>query len=243
MTSKNKPKLSVVIPAYNEAQRFQITLPQIIKFFSQQKFTTELIIVDDGSTDETLSVIKQLAGDYQPLIVKTHPKNQGKGAGLRTGILASHGNWVLFMDADLSTPLQELDKFWKYTKNFDVIIGSRKMKGANVKKRQNPIRENLGKVFTILTNILATKNLSDITCGFKMLKGPVARQLFAKSQINDWSYDAEILFLAQKYRHPLKEVPVEWHNDPRTKVSLLKDGLKSLVGLLRIRANDMQGYY
>lgn len=237
------PKLSVVIPAYNEAERFKKTLPKIIKFFTSQKFTTEIIVADDGSTDNTAAVVQNHSKKTKSLKLVKLDKNLGKGGALRSGIAASKGDWVLFMDADLSTPMHELNNFWKHTKKFKIIIGSRKMVGANVTKHQSFLRENLGKVFTFLTNTLATKGLSDVTCGFKLFEGKAARKLFKKGVLNDWSFDAEILFLAQKYNYKIKESPVSWENDPRTKVNMLEDGVNALIGLLRIRLNDIAGKY
>jgi dolichyl-phosphate beta-glucosyltransferase len=244
MNQKKSPiKLSIVIPAYNEADRFNRTLPQIINFFKSKKYSKEIIIVNDGSTDNTIAVVAKYQKQTQLIKLVNHKKNQGKGSALRTGIARSVGEWVLFMDADLSTPLKELDNFWPQAKDYPIIIGSRKMTGAKVTKHQSFLRENLGKIFTFLTNNIATRDLSDITCGFKMFKGLIARDLFSKSVLNDWSYDAEILFLAQKNHHQIKEVPVHWQDDPRTKVNMMVDGLKALKGLLQIRLNYFQGRY
>lgn len=240
---KNFPKLSVVIPAYNEAERLKKTLPEILDYFAKQRYKSEIIIANDGSSDSTAQLIKRKSKKHSDLILVDLAENQGKGGALRAGIAESKGSWVLFMDADLSTPLEELDKFWKFTKEHQVIIGSRKTKGSKVTKRQNLIRENLGKVFTWLTNVLATKNITDVTCGFKLFEGKVGRKLFATGVVDDWSFDAEILFLAQKFDHSIKEVPVAWQNDPRTKVNMIKDGLKALNGLVKIRWNDLSGQY
>ena len=236
-------KLSVVIPAYNEEERLSRTLPKILNFFESRDYSSEIIIANDGSRDKTAEIVQEFIAKHPQLRLVNLKKNQGKGGALRQGVLASKGEWVLFMDADLSTPLKEIDKFWPYSKDFFVIIGSRKMSGAEIVTRQSFLRENLGKVFTFLTNTLATGNLSDVTCGFKLFHGDLARTLFKLGIINDWSFDAEILFLAQKFGHRIKEVPVEWHNDPRTKVSMLKDGVNAFKGLLRIRTNDFKGLY
>lgn len=237
------PKLSVIIPAYNETDRLKVTLPKILEFFRSKRFSKEIIIVNDGSSDNTVQAVKQLTGKTKLVRLISHSKNQGKGAAVRTGVLASTGIWVLFMDADLSTPLKELDNFWPFTKTYQVIIGSRKMTGAQITRHQSFVRENLGKIFTWLTNSLATKGLSDITCGFKLFKGDVARNIFSQSVLDDWSFDAEVLFIAQKQGQKIKEVPVLWRNDPRTKVNLGKDAINSLIGLARIRLNHGLGKY
>lgn len=237
------PKLSIVIPAYNESDRLKTTLPKILAFFKDKRYSKEIIFVNDGSTDATSKTIQSFRKSSKLIKLINHPTNQGKGASVRTGVLASLGDWVLFMDADLSTPLKELDNFWPYTAKHQIIIGSRKMAGANITKHQSFVRENLGKVFTFLTNTLVTKGLSDITCGFKLFKGDIARDLFCKSKLNDWSFDAEVLFLAQHHHHSIKEIPVKWQNDPRTKVNMLRDGINSLIGLLKIRLNYHTGKY
>lgn len=242
-TQKNRIKLSIVIPAYNEEERLKKTLPKILAFFRKQKYSKEIIIANDGSTDGTAELISKKKQNSKLLRLVNLNENQGKGGALRAGFAATKGDWVLFMDADLSTPLNELDEFWQYTEDYSVIIGSRKMSGANVTKRQSFIRENLGKVFTFLTNSLATGDLSDVTCGFKLFRGDVGRKIFQTGVINDWSYDAEILFLAKKYGYKIKEVPVKWQNDPRTKVNMLEDGINAFMGLLKIRLNDIQGKY
>lgn len=242
-SSSKAPFLSVVIPAYNEAERLSLTLPQIIKFFLSQKFTVEILVVNDGSSDSTAKVVKLFTRTTKLLKLIDCRVNQGKGGALRTGFAHSRGQWVLFMDADLSTPLNELNKFWKHGDNHPIIIGSRKTKGAKVSVRQSLIRENLGKVFTWLTNHIATKDISDVTCGFKLFRGDEGRRLFRTSVVNDWSFDAEILFLAQRRNLKIKEVPVAWQNDPRTKVNMLNDGVKALWGLIKIRLNHIQGKY
>ena len=236
-------KLSIVIPAYNEEDRLKKTLPKILDYFGEQKYSKEIIIANDGSSDGTAKFIQKKAKKNKILKLVDLEKNQGKGAALRHGFAKSKGAWVLFMDADLSTPLNELDKFWEFTDDYNIIIGSRKMSGANVTKRQSFLRENLGKVFTWLTNTLATKGLSDVTCGFKLFEGDKGRKIFSLGVINDWSFDSEILFLAQKFDYSIKEVPVKWENDPRTKVNMLKDGINAFLGLLKIRVNDLKGIY
>lgn len=235
------PKLSVVIPAFNEATRLKNTLPQIINFFKNQKYSSEIIIVDDGSTDHTKDVVESFK-EHPDLQLLSLPENSGKGAAVRKGVLGSSGKFVLFMDADLSTPLTELESFWDH-KSYPIVIGSRKIQGASITQHQSLIRENLGKIFTWLSNIIATKNVADITCGFKFFTGDIARNLFQVSQLNDWSFDAEILFIAQKWKLKIKEIPVQWQNDPRTKVNLIKAGIGSFMGLIHIRLNDLRGKY
>lgn len=241
--SKSSPHLTIVIPAFNEEIRLSTTLPEIVSFCESLPFTVELLVVDDGSSDNTVQVVRSFAKKHRFVQVLPQKINQGKGAALKAGFARSKGEWILFMDADLSTPLSQFEKLWKKRHKAEIVIGSRKMKGAKVVARQHIIRENLGKVFTLLTNVLATGSISDVTCGFKLFEGTAGRRVFGASVLTDWSFDAEVLFLASRFGYRILEVPVEWHNDPRSKVSMLKDGIKALSGLLMIRFRWHTGAY
>lgn len=235
--------LSLIIPAYNEEKRIGASLAQIIAYFQRNGYSHELIVVDDGSTDSTVEVVKELMAGMQNgrLLCATHG---GKGAAVRKGVLSAKGQYVFFTDADLSTPITDLEKFLEQlNQGYKVVIGSRKIAGANVEVHQSWLRESMGKVFTWLTNVILANNISDVTCGFKGFSRPVAQKVFSRQQINGWSFDAEVLFLAQKYGYAIKEVPVHWRNDPGTKVKLLRDTIRSFLGLLKIRANDWRGKY
>jgi dolichyl-phosphate beta-glucosyltransferase len=235
--------LSLVIPAYNEEKRIGSSLAQIIAYFQRNGYSYELIVVDDGSTDRTAEIVEELIAGIQNgrLLYSRHG---GKGAAVRKGMLSAEGQYIFFTDADLSTPITELDKFLEQlNQGYKVVIGSRRIAGANVELHQSWLRESMGKVFTWLTNVILTKNISDVTCGFKGFSRSVAQEVFSRQQVNDWSFDAEVLFLAQKYGYPIREVPVRWRNDPATKVNLFKDAIRSLLGLLKIRPNDWRGKY
>jgi dolichyl-phosphate beta-glucosyltransferase len=235
--------LSLVIPAYNEEKRIGSSLAQIIAYFQRNGYSYELIVVDDGSTDRTVEVVRELMAEEENARL-LYAKHSGKGSAVRKGILSAKGQYVFFTDADLSTPITELTKFLEQlNQGYKVVIGSRKIAGANVEVHQSWLRESMGKVFTWLTNVILTKNISDVTCGFKGFNRSVAQEVFSRQQINDWSFDAEILFLAQKYGYSIKEVPVRWRNDPATKVNLFEDTVRSFLGLLKIRAKDLRGKY
>jgi dolichyl-phosphate beta-glucosyltransferase len=229
---------------YNETGRIRDTIPQLLDFFKTQSYPHEFVIVDDGSTDGTPQLAHELFAGAPRARVLVKRENGGKGSAVKVGMLAARGEIVLFCDADLSTPPGELDKFWQwFDEGYDLVIGSRKMAGANITRHQPIWRESLGKVFTWLTNVLATKNLSDVTCGFKCFTRESAHYLFARSVVKDWSFDAEVLFIAQQKGYRIKEVPVTWHDTPGTKVRLLRDALRSIEGLMRIRANSLRGRY
>jgi len=155
------------------------------------------------------------------------------GYALKQGVTAATGPLILITDVDFSTPITELPKLLQI--KTDIVIGSRKTVGAKITRHQSCLREFLGKQFTNLTNFWLGLNVSDITCGFKLFKAPIAKKLFGLSKIKRWSYDAEILYLAKKHKFSLSEVPVIWHNDARTKVALFPDILRSLIDLILIR--------
>jgi dolichyl-phosphate beta-glucosyltransferase len=182
--------------------------------------------------------------------VISYGANRGKGYALKQGMMASRGQVVLFSDADLATPIEELDKIlpWLQTNperpsGYEIVHGSRKMPGALVEQHQPWLRENMGKVFTWLCNKIVGANVSDATCGFKCYKGEVARIIYARQQLFDWSFDAEIIHIARRNGYNIKEVPVRWHDVRGTKVNLLRDTIRSLTGLFRIRWNGWRGYY
>lgn len=237
-----KPFLTVIVPVYNEKHRIGKGIKEILNYLKKQRYNWELVIIDDGSSDNTVEIAqKMLKGKNNVKLVKN--QHTGKGGAIRKGVALAKGEWLIFLDIDLATPMKELEKFLPFTKAFDVIIGSRKIKGAQIEVRQPKFREFGGKVFTWLTNTLVTKNISDVTCGFKLFKTNLAKELFSKSVLVDWSFDAEILYLAQKANAKIKEVPVRWRDDPNTKVNLMKDTLDAFFGLLKIRTNDFRGIY
>lgn len=236
-------KLSIVIPLYNEAKRIAIAVAALNDRLQGDLSNTEVIFVDDGSVDKTITNLK-LAGPHFYYRIFSYQKNQGKGYALKQGVAKTSGDYVLFMDADMSTPLSELNKLGSdMNSQIPVIIGSRKMPGANVIKHQKPLRQKLGEGFTILSNILLVPGISDFTCGFKAFRNDAAKKIFGLQRIKRWGFDSEILFLAKKFGYEIKEIPVSWVNDERTKVNLLKDVWRSLLDLLQIRLYDATGKY
>ena len=237
------PRLSIVIPAYNEALRLPPSLQLVKAWILAQPFEVEVVIVDDGSKDATVALAKSsLAGFRHQVIL--HERNRGKGAGIKTGMSAALGEFVLFSDADLSTPIDEASRFLAaHAAGAVIVIGTRKSKGAQVLKRQSFIRENMGKVFTLLSNLLVCPGISDFTCGFKCFRADACRAIFSLQCEEGWAYDSEVLFLARRLRYPVTELPVKWVNDDSSRVNLLRDSVGSLVGLLRIRLRALRGGY
>src|SRR5688572_30267022 len=194
---------------YNETGRIRDTIPVMLAYFTRQDYSYEFVIVDDGSADGTPALARELFAETPRARVLEKKPNRGKGSAIKAGMLAARGEYVHFCDADLSTPPEELDKFWRWVdEGYDIVIGSRKMEGANITRHQPLWRESLGKVFTWLTNRLATRGISDVTCGFKLFTREAAHDLFARSRIPDWSFDAEVLFISQRRGYSIKEVPV-----------------------------------
>ncbi|MCX8054268.1 MAG: glycosyltransferase family 2 protein [Ignavibacteria bacterium] len=227
-----KPELSVIIPAYNEEARLGNTLSLITQYLRNTNLTYEIIVSDDGSQDQTIEVAKS----FEDVKVISDGKNYGKGAAVRRGMLAANGEYRLFTDADLSTPIYEIDKLKKYLKDgYDVCIGSRAVDYRLIKKHQPFYREFMGKTFNKIVQMLVVKGIKDTQCGFKCFREKAAVDIFNRAQINGFSFDVEILFLAKKLNYKIKEVGVEWYNDERTTVSPIKDSIKMFTEILKIR--------
>jgi dolichyl-phosphate beta-glucosyltransferase len=235
-------ELSVVIPAYNEAGVIRPTLEAVARHLAGRGSAGELIVVDDGSTDGTAELVRALMRGL-PSLRLLEGRHRGKGSAVKQGMLAASGRIRLFMDADHSTNIGELERCLPGLRDHDVVIGSRKMPGSIVTVHQLPLRKAMGKVFTRLTNALLGTQLSDITCGFKCFRAEAARRLFSLQRLEGWGFDAEILFLARRLGYRIKEVPVTWANDASTNVRLGADAIRSLMELLQVRLGAWQGWY
>jgi glycosyltransferase involved in cell wall biosynthesis len=239
-----RPELSVVIPAYNEATRIAAPLRRLASHLAAEHPASEIVVVDDGSTDDTVRTVTAIGAELAvPLRVLPGAANRGKGHAVRRGMLEARGTLVLMTDADLSTPIEELAKLLAAVRaGADVAIGSRKMAGAVIEEHQPALREAMGRVFTWLTQMLIV-DVSDVTCGFKLLRREAARAVFSRATLDDWSFDAEALFLVRRLGLTLVEVPVRWRDAAGTKVNRARDAVRSAVGLARIRWNHALGRY
>ncbi|MEE9606540.1 MAG: dolichyl-phosphate beta-glucosyltransferase [Myxococcota bacterium] len=241
----SRPKLSIVIPAYNEAGRLGRTLETAADHFGERAEDVEIIVVDDGSSDATPEVAKAAAERRSlKLRVLSHRPNRGKGYAIRRGMLEARGDAVLFMDADLAVPIEYADRFVELlSAGNDVVIGSRRVRGANIAIHQPWIRERLGTWFRDLARLLLVPGISDFTCGFKAFRGDVAREVFSRQRVTGWGFDVECVLIASRLGYRVVEAPVEWRDDGRTRVRLMRDIPRSALDLLTILWNDLRGRY
>lgn len=230
-------KASLVVPAFDERNRIERAMAEIAAWRrgSPGGWEWEVIVVDDGSSDGTGEAAKVAAQrENLPIELLRHPKNRGKGAAIRTGVLASTGDPLLVSDTDLSTPLGEWVKLAERLPTHPVTIGSRALDEGLVRRRQPFYRQFMGKTFNAFVRMIAVPGIHDTQCGFKLFRGDVARELFRQARIDRFAYDVEILYLARKQGLAIAEVPVLWFNSPESKVSVVRDSLRMLRDLVRI---------
>lgn len=238
--------LSIVIPCYNEARTIAATLETVTRWLAGTTWSWEILVVNDGSRDATASETIRAARALAPEQIRLleHPENRGKGAAVRTGVLASTGRAVLLYDADGATPIGEAAQCLPHlAQGADVVAGSRRIAGSMIRRHQPRVRQILGACYTVLTNWLIAAHVSDITCGFKLLRGEAAHAIFSRMQVTGWSFDAELFYLARRLGYRIVEAPVSWTHQPNTKVRLLRDAAASFVELLAIRWRAFRGGY
>ena len=216
--------LSVVIPAYNEGPRIRGTLEAIVRFLRGKPYRWEILVVDDGSRDDTVAQVERLATGNPEIVLLRHEQNQGKGAAVRTGLKKAAGEAVLFCDADGATPIEDLDRLLPFLKTqAHLAAGSRRIKGSAILIKQQKIRRWMSHLYQWLCRWLVTPGVQDVTCGFKLLSGEAAACCASRMRIHRWSFDAEIFTIARIHGFKVAEVPVRWSHRKRTKVRLLRD--------------------
>lgn len=246
------PHLSVIIPAYNEEPNFKKgTIGEVPEFLKKQDYAYEILIVDDGSSDNTASLAQDFAKKHANVRVIKNP-HEGKAATVKTGVEEAKGDYVLFTDFDQATPIHEVARLLPYFTEYDIVIGSRQLPGA--KREKEPIhRHIMGLVFNILVQIIAVRGIWDTQAGFKCFKAQVAKELFGQLRVYGkakkvqgalvTAFDVELLFIAKKRGFKIKEVPIIWHHVSTSRVSPIKDSLRMLRDVIKIRLNDFRGVY
>ena len=248
-----EPYLSVVIPAYNEAARLPSTLEKVMDYLGRQPYTCEVLVVDDGSEDRTASIVEAAATRYPHLTLIRNP-HRGKGYAVRTGMLAARGRFILYSDADLSAPIEEVEKLLPYLQGkYDVAIGSRE--GVGARRYDEPFyRHLMGRVFNTIVRLIALPRFNDTQCGFKAFRKEAAHTLFKGLHLYGdnaaevkgamvTGFDVEVLYLALKWGYRVKEVPINWYYSKGKNVNPLKDSYRMLRDILRVRLNDLRGVY
>ncbi len=223
----------MVLPAFDEATRLGPSLGRILDYLQRRHLTFEVLVVDDGSSDGTAAIAQGFAA--RGVRVLSLDTNRGKGAALRAGVAASRGRRVLISDADLSTPIEELERLEPWLERAPLVLGSRALTDSRITRRQPRHRELMGKLFNGLIRALGVTDLRDTQCGFKLLDGEVARSLFAALTIDRFAYDVELVWLARRRGLGVVEVGVAWHDSPASKVHPLRDASRMLLDVLRFR--------
>jgi dolichyl-phosphate beta-glucosyltransferase len=240
----DSPPYSIVIPAYNEAERIAPTLQRVLAYVASQGWRAEIIVVNDGSRDNTAEIVRSYAARHPAVRLVDNPRNRGKGYSVRNGMLHAHGDVLLFSDADLSSPIEEAPKlFAAIASGADVAIGSRWLRAELQTERQPLHRQLFGRIFNLLLCLILGLKQKDTQCGFKAFNRAAADAIFPRQRIERWGFDPELLFLAQKNSLKIAEVPVRWAHDERSKISPIRDGIRMFAEICRIRWYSMTGKY
>ncbi|HEX4286390.1 MAG TPA: dolichyl-phosphate beta-glucosyltransferase [Terracidiphilus sp.] len=238
------PKYSIVIPAFNESARIPATLESVIACVRANAWDAEIIVVNDGSTDNTAELVQNIAQNAPEVRMIHNPGNRGKGYAVRNGVLRSLGDIVMFTDSDLSAPIQEADRlFAAIASGADIAIGSRWMATSRQTHRQPLYRQIFGRCFNAVCRMVMRLPFADTQCGFKAFTRSAAQTVFQLQTIERWGFDPEILFIALKRGFRVQEVPVSWAHDARSRISYLRDGLQMLKELAIVRWNALTGHY
>jgi dolichyl-phosphate beta-glucosyltransferase len=236
------PLLSIIIPAYNEEHRLPGTLEQVLAFLNRQSYAAELLVVENGSQDHTLEIARDYEKRFSQLRV-LQLAERGKGRAVQHGMLQASGEFYFMCDADLSMPVEDINRFLPPSlTDFDIAIASREAQGA-VRYNEPAYRHFVGRIFNTMIRVLALPGLNDTQCGFKCFRSSVAEDLFKQQTLPGWSFDVEILFIARQCGYRIVEVPIHWHFNPDSKVRVVKDSLQMALDLLTIRMNAIHGLY
>ncbi|MFN8399813.1 MAG: dolichyl-phosphate beta-glucosyltransferase [Anaerolineales bacterium] len=238
----NTPFLSIIIPAHNEANRLPRTLEQIFKYLKAQNYSSEVVVVENGSSDNTLELATQFIKDHSNLVVvQEHQK--GKGNAVRRGMLVARGEYRFICDADLSMPIEDLAKFLPpVSGDFDIAIGSREAPGA-IRYNEPPYRHIGGRAINLAIRFFILPGLQDTQCGFKCFRAETTQMLFEQQTQMGWSFDIELLYLARRKKLRIREIPIHWYFDAGSKVNAIRDALRMISDIFRIHLNAIRGIY
>jgi glycosyltransferase involved in cell wall biosynthesis len=236
------PLLSVVIPAFNEEHRLPKNLSRVLDFLDTQSYASEVLVVDNASQDRTSAIVERFIPE-NPNLRLFHEPARGKGLAVRRGMLEAEGDFRFICDADLSMPIENVNDFLPpKLEEFDIAIASRELPGA-IRYNEPAYRHWVGRGFNLLVRLLAIPHFHDTQCGFKCFRAEVAKELFAIQQLQGWSFDVEVLFLALKRGYRVIEVPIPWYFNPDSRVRLVRDSIEMFTDLIKIRANWRRGVY
>lgn len=236
------PFLSIVIPAYNEEKRLPGTLERVVHFLDKQPFTSEILVVENGSKDLTFEIAQQFADGHQNMHILRN-EQRGKGLAIQYGVKAAAGKYVFLCDADLSMPIEEISKFIPpKLDDIDIAIASREAPGS-VRYNEPHYRHLTGRVFNTLIRLLVLPRLQDTQCGFKCIRADVARDIFRYQTLTGWAFDVELLYIARYHGYRIAEIPIHWYFNADSKISVFRDSLRMFLDLLRIRRNARRGLY
>lgn len=239
-----EPHYSIVIPAYNESARLGASLEKVLAYVHAQQWNAEVIVVNDGSRDDTAEIARSFAQKDPILRFIENPGNRGKGYSVRNGVLNSRGRIVLFSDADLSSPIEEAPKLFKaLEEGADIAIGSRWLRAELQTQRQPLHRQLFGRIFNLMLRLSLGLQFKDTQCGFKAFTQPAAKAIFPLQKIERWGFDPEILFLARKFGFKTAEIPVAWGHSGGTRINPVVDGFRMFQEMLRVRWYDLMGKY
>jgi glycosyltransferase involved in cell wall biosynthesis len=235
---------SIVIPAYNESARLRATIEKILAHMQAHEWDAEVLVVNDGSSDDTVAIVQRFAGENRAVRLLHNPGNRGKGYSVRNGMLHANGEIILFSDADLSSPIEEADKlFSAIAAGSDVAMGSRWLRAELQTQRQPLYRQFYGRVFNLALRLILGLHYRDTQCGFKAFTRRSAHMIFPLQHIERWGFDPEILYLAQKFGLKVEEVPVKWAHREGTRLNPLRDGIRMFGEMLKIRWYSFTGKY
>ncbi|MGB3988381.1 MAG: dolichyl-phosphate beta-glucosyltransferase [Minisyncoccales bacterium] len=238
--------LSIIIPAYNEEKRLPSTIREISSYLKDKDYSYEILVVNDGSTDKTAEVVRGMTTEIKGLKLIDNEENKGKGGVVKQGMLEAKGKYRLFTDADNSTSIDHIERMWPlFNEGFNIVIGTRDSKDAPGAKQAVPqsfIKRSLGNIGNLLIQLIAVPGIWDTQCGFKAFTDQLAESVFPKQKIDRWGFDIEILFLSRMLGYKIGIIPVNWVNDPDSKVSL-KGYLQVFKELFQVRLNQLKGVY